>query len=486
MKLPAWLPTPLLVFLYALSLFTIVRAMTRGHGVSGTLAWILAILMFPGLGAALYLLVANPSVKRTSRRKRLKAESVRLAIESRVGPGPSAEAASALSPIERSILHLTTVLTGLPPSGGNEVTLLTENAQAFASIEEALLGARRSIWAEYYIIQGDETGRRFLEILADRATAGVDVRLLYDAVGSSGIDPARVAAIAAAGGRAEAFLPMNPLRRRWSIHLRNHRKIVVVDGEIGFTGGMNVGNEYSGGSRRVRKRSRGQGPWRDTHLLLRGPAVRDLAQTFAEDWTFATDERLLPPPRSHAAPRGAAIVAVVPSGPDQENNANGLAYFAGIAAARDRCYVTSPYFVPDEATLRALTSTALRGVDVRLLVPGRSDVMLVRAAARSYYAPLVRAGVRVFEYGPAMLHAKTMVVDGSWGMVGSANLDIRSFRLNFELGAIVFDAEFAKRLEERFLADLGESAEMTVQSLGKRKFRARLKESIARLLSPLL
>jgi cardiolipin synthase len=476
-------PTAVWLGLYALSLFAILRALTRGHAVPGTLAWILAILMFPGLGAAAYLLVANPSIRRTSRRKRLKAEALRLAIAARVDEGPSAEAASALSPIERSILHLATRLTGLLPSGGNAVELLTENGAAFGRIEQALAAARRSIWAEYYIIQGDETGRRFLEILADRAAAGVDVRLLYDAVGSSRADPARLAAIVAAGGRAEAFLPLNPLRRRWAIHLRNHRKVVVVDGAEGFTGGMNVGNEYSG-----RARKRRTEPWRDTHLALRGPAVRDLAQTFAEDWHFATDERLLPPPRPKPPPPppGAAIVAVVPSGPDQEQNANALAYFAGIASARARCYVTSPYFVPDEPTKRALESAALRGVDVRLLVPGRSDVALLRAAARSYYAPLVRAGVRVFEYRPAMLHAKTMAVDGAWGMVGSANLDIRSFRWNFEVGAIAFDPEFARRLEERFLADLAESQEITPQWLGRRRFPTRLRESAARLLSPLL
>ncbi len=490
----------LLVFVdLALALVAIGLAVTRRRGVAGTLAWIFAILAIPIGGALAYLLLANPFIGRTTRRKRLSAAEVRRALAVHVGDGPDDGAAAAalasLSETERSILHLETRLTALLPTSGNQVDLLTEGHVAFARKEEALRGARRSIWAEYYIIQQDETGHRFLDLLAERARAGVDVRLLYDAVGSSRIDAGRVAALVEAGGKVERFLPVNPLKRRWSVHLRNHRKLLVIDGEVGFTGGLNVGDEYSGsgsvagassGEKKRKRRSRREGPWRDTHIALRGPAVRDLAQVFAEDWSFATGNGLVPPRRSPSANGAGAILSVVPSGPDQEMNATGFTYFAGIASARSRCYVTSPNFVPVDASVRALESAALRGVDVRVLVPRLCDLALVRAAARSYYPALVRAGVRVYEYERAILHAKTMVVDGSWGVVGSANVDIRSFLFNFEVGAVVFDRAFARQLEDRFFADLAESAEVTAAALARRGLGAKLKEGFARLLSPLL
>jgi len=200
---------------------------------------------------------------------------------------------------------------------------------------------------------------------------------------------------------------------------------------------MNVGDEYSG-----RARWKGKQYFHDTHLSLRGPAVWDLAATFAEDWRFATGESLEPPPPPEPSCPG-SIVTVVPSGPDQEYNANALTYFAGIASARRRCWLQSPYFIPDQPTTQALLSAQMRGVDVRVLLPERCDLRLVGAAARTYYRELLRGGVRIFEYQPSMLHGKVMVVDGAWALVGSANVDVRSFRLNFELGALVVDAAFA-------------------------------------------
>ena len=328
---------------------------------------------------------------------------------------------------------------------------------------------------------GDALKRQDLFLLIERARQGLEVRLLYDAVGSMGLDGRRLKALVAAGGRAEGFMPMNPLRRRWSLDLRNHRKLIIVDGALAFTGGMNVGDEYSGRSRR-----RGSTHYHDTHLCLRGPVVADLARIFAEDWCFAADESLALPPRPGPVPGGGAVVAVVPSGPDQEHNANGMVYFTAIAMARERVHLATPYFIPDEPTLRALLSAALRGVDVRLLLPGPCDLAVVRAAARTYYPILLDAGVRVFEYQPSMLHGKTLTVDGLWSIVGSANVDIRSFRRNFELGALVADAPFAAAMEQRFVGDLAESREVTAEVLDQAGTWDKLRDRTARLLSPLL
>lgn len=453
-------------------------AVTRRRGVAGTLAWIFAILAFPFLGSMAYLLLANPSIRRTSRKKRLSSTRVRRTLQALI----ARHGAPALP--NGSVIELVSRMTNSPPSLSNDVKLLTSNTVAFATKHAALLSAKKSVWAEYYIIEDDETGRRFLEDLTELARSGKDVRLLYDAVGSGSINKKRLQALQQAGGRSEAFLPVNPLRRRWSVHLRNHRKILVIDGEKAFTGGMNVGNEYSGFFRR-KKRSR---PWRDTHLSLAGSAAHDLACIFAEDWTFATGERLLPDPVRPADEGCAAgpLVSILPSGPDQKRNASSYAYFAGISSARERVFLTSPYFIPDEATVRALETSALRGVDVRLLVPSQSDVALASAAAWSFFPPLLSAGVKIYTYGASVLHAKTMVVDGSWGLVGSANLDIRSFAYNFEAGALIHDDGFAREMESVFLSDLESSQEITLRDWYERPKTWRLKVSLARLLSPLL
>ncbi|MBI4862228.1 MAG: cardiolipin synthase [Candidatus Riflebacteria bacterium] len=305
--------------------------------------------------------------------------------------------------------------------------------------------------------------------------------MIYDAVGSLNIDHSRLEAIQAAGGRVEAFLPLNPLRRRWSVHLRNHRKLIVVDGTRGFTGGMNVGDEYSGRARR-----KGATHYQDTHIDIRGPAVADLEMTFIEDWAFSTGEVLdvHPPPQREM--NGTSIVSLVPSGPDQEFNPNEMVYFAGIASARQRVLLTCPYFVPHGSILQALVSAALRGVDVRVMVPEKCDVMIVGPAARASFPFLLRGGVRIFEYRSSMLHAKTMVVDGLWAVVGSANVDFRSFRLNFELGTLVYDPQLARSLENCFVADQASSQEVSLEALSRKSYAERLWEQTARLLSPVL
>jgi len=459
----------LTVLLVTLDLVAVARALTRGHGVESTLAWILGIVAFPGVGAVAYLLVANPSIRRTRRRRRVH-------VERRRGePGPAGPDLRSESPL----LAAAVAATGYGATPGNRVRLLVDDEAAFQQLEAAIQGARRSVWAEYYIVRDDETGRRFLDLLTERARAGVDVRLLYDAVGSIGLDARRLAAIREAGGRVEPFLPVNPLRRRWAVHLRNHRKIVLVDGETAFTGGMNVGDEYSGRARR-----RGAWHFRDAHLSLAGPAVADLALVFADDWSFAAgDEPALPP----AAPPGdGAMVALVPSGPDQLVNASGLVYFTGIATARRRCWLTTPYFVPDGPTVRALVASALRGVDVRVLLPARCDVALAGHAARSFYPELLQAGVRIYEYGAAMLHAKTLVVDERWAVVGSANVDMRSFRLNFELGVALDDPGVVEELALRFEGDQGNAVEISRAALAHLSVATRLGRGLARLASPIL
>lgn len=456
--------------LLAFDLAAIAVLVWRSQGVERTLAWLFAILAFPGAGALAFFALANPSVRRASRR-------LHEASALRQDACPRECAPEEPDPL----FTLAEKATGFAPTAGNEVTLMAENAQAFRRIKEAIVSAERFIWAEYYIIKRDETGGLFLDLLARRAAEGLEVRLLYDALGSLDVDEERLSAIRAAGGKVAAFHPLNPLRRRWAVHLRNHRKLVAIDGETGFTGGMNVGDEYSGRSRR-----KGGLFFHDTHMMLKGPAAADLAEVFALDWAFATGS-ILALPRQPAGPGpGKVEAAVVPSGPDQERNATALCYFGALGQAKKRAFITSPYFIPNEPMLFAIQCAAMRGVDVRVLVPAKCDVSLVGPAARSYFPVLLRAGVRVYEYLPSMLHAKTMVVDGLWCLVGSANLDIRSFRLNFELGALVRDRDFGGLLEERFLSDIKKSRELSLAALASRSIFTKAWERTSRLLSPLL
>ncbi len=468
--LPSWM----LAVALSIDLVAILRAVTRAHGVQKTLAWLLAIVAFPVVGGILYLTLANPSIRRTTRRRIARRLSMRGAgHHGRTRAEDEPRIAASLE----SVFALASNVAGLAPTAGSCVDLLVDNSRMFRQMEQALERAQHTIWAEYYIVRNDETGRRFLEILAERARNGVEVRFLYDALGSWRIDPARTRAIRAAGGHVEAFLPLNPLRRRWAVHLRNHRKIVIVDGEVGFTGGMNVGDEYSGRARR-----RGGVTFRDTALEMHGPAVADLAQIFIEDWAYATGETLDDVVPTHPTPR-TCTVAIVPSGPDQDHNASQLVYFAAINAARQRLWLTCPYFIPDEAVMSAMLAASLRGVDVRLLAPARSDVLVAALAGRSYFPPLARAGVRIFEYLPAILHAKTLLVDDELSLVGSANVDTRSFVYNFELSVLIADRTFANTLAKRFEEDQLQSREYV---LGSASFPVRLLHNSARLFSPLL
>ena len=306
------------------------------------------------------------------------------------------------------------------------------------------------------------------------------VHLLYDALGSSNLDKSRLMNLVAAGGKATAFLPLNPLRRRWSVHLRNHRKLVIIDGVKAFTGGMNVGDEYAG-------RRRSTELFHDALISIEGPLLEELGHVFIEDWAYATDEILerhdIPAPQVDGC-----AAAVIQSGPDQRVNAHLFGFFALITSARKRLWLTSPYFVPDGLTLRAISAAALRGVDVRIIVPTRArmDVPLVGWATRATFAPLVDAGALIYEYAPSMLHAKTLLIDDATCLVGSANLDVRSMRLNFEMSVLVVDDRLATSMAQRFEADLSRSTPITQLIIDKQGRMQRIGYRLARLLSPLM
>jgi cardiolipin synthase A/B len=417
--------------------------------------------------------------RRSSRAEaRLRAIFARYDVRGRLGQGAVAEVRT------QSMIRLGGALASTPASLGNATQLLVDAAATYREISLAIHEARHHIHVEFYIIQPDAVGRSLRDLLAARAAAGIEVRVLCDGIGSMSLpadfwDPLR-----AAGGHAASFAPLSKLIPRWRrrdrVDFRNHRKLVVVDGRVGFTGGINVGKEYLGLDPEI-------GRWRDTHVRIDGPAVLGLQQTFLQDWAMSTDQALDDEHYFPACPpAGECVVQIIDSGPDQAWASVELYYAQAIALACERVWITNPYFIPSQVIETALTVAALRGVDVRILLPRRSDSRLVTWASHSYYAPLLHAGVRIFEYAKGFVHAKTMVVDDWVATVGSANMDMRSFKLNFELNAFVFGSRLCRDVARQFAVDLEAATEITQGWDRRMGLLRRLVRGTARLLSPLL
>jgi cardiolipin synthase len=369
---------------------------------------------------------------------------------------------------------------GAPASEGNEVEIYRDGVEAFEAKFAAIRAAAHHIHLEYFILHDDGTGRALIDLLCEKARKGVEVRLLVDAIGSRGVHRL-LEKLRQAGGQVAFFLPPRFYKPRFTIGLRNHRKILICDGRVGFMGGLNIGDEYLG-------KVPFFGYWRDTHLQIGGPAVLALQRVFVEDWDFAFDELLtgntcFPKP----VQPGDVRLQIVWSGPDQENNASREIYFAAFTAARRKLWISTPYLVPDSALLAGLRSAALRGVDVRILTQSYPpDHWLPYWAGRYFWEDLMSCGVRIFEYRKGMLHAKVLLADDAWASVGSSNLDIRSIRLNFEINCHIHTQRVVSRLEEMFLQDLGNAREVNLGRFRHRSWRGRLAENVCRLFSPLL
>jgi cardiolipin synthase len=466
-----------------LGLLTVPTVINKRKPAVSTVAWVLALVFVPYLGLLCYLFFGDTRLARRLRKRRRASDKIagnlgelkEVVRARRLTQGGALEE---LPPLAQALASVARQLDAAPLSSHNHVELLEDGAAKFPLLMARLEAARHHIHLLYYIFETDETGTALRDLLVRKAREGVEVRLLWDAVGSHWAAHGFFDALEAAGGRHASFLPVRLTLRRLDLNFRNHRKVVVIDGACGFTGGMNVGNEYSG--------LHVEG-WHDLHLLLEGPAVHDLQEVFAEDWFFATGEdlasaRYFP---SHRRP-GDEVVQIVSSGPDHEWPALHQLFFAAITGARERVLIMTPYFVPTEPLLMALIVAAQRGVEVRLLLPARSDQPLAWWAGRSYYPELLQAGVRIFEHTRSILHGKAMSVDGCFGTVGSTNMDVRSFYLNFELNALVYSTPFATALEALIRRDMAQAQEITSPEFKLRPWRWQLAENACRLLSPML
>ena len=366
----------------------------------------------------------------------------------------------------------------MPCLANNSVRLLINGTATFDAIFAAIRSAKEVVLVQFFIIKDDDLGMRLQALLLEKAAQGVAVHVLYDSIGSHALPKVYAETLRAGGVQTYAFATRGGWISRFQVNFRNHRKVVVVDGVRGFVGGHNVGDEYLGAKPPL-------SPWRDTHVEVTGPVVACLQESFAEDWFWAA--RKLPPlllPQSY--PDGGVLCQFLASGPADPYETCSLFFVEAIHAANQRVWITSPYFVPDEAVFSALRLAVLRGVDVRILIPSRPDHKIVYAASSLYAFEAVRAGVRIFRYQPGFVHQKVVLIDDEISAIGSANMDNRSFRLNFEVMLLTVDETFAREVEHMLLDDFALAREITEADIKSTHRLQQLGMRVARLVSPVL
>jgi cardiolipin synthase len=449
---------------------------------SATLAWLWAILFIPLLGALAYAFFGTDRFKR----RRLKRRNLFSARASRqTAPAGATDDATTrllqdLPRRDRQFLRLLSRINQLPASSADNLRLLCNAGEFYPALEQRIREAVHHVHLEFYIWQDDETGARFLQLLTAAARRGVIVRLLLDGVGSHGFAENLLVEFTAAGGRFSWFQSLDPKRLRFFMNLRNHRKLQIIDGSVAFVGGMNIGREHEGLDVTL-------GHWRDVQVEATGSVACELQEVFADDWFFATGEKISEPPY-YPVPAGAPRlpVHIVLGGPDRRNEPISKSVVSLLNEASDRVWIATGYFVPDGIVLTALELAASRGVDVRLLVSEKNDHPWLVTVGRSYYSELLATGVRIFEYSAGIHHAKIALADDCWAMVGSANLDYRSLRLNFELSLLFHSRERNGELARLLEHDFSLCQEIDPVVFSRRPFARRFAEAALRPLSPLL
>ncbi|CAB3653964.1 cardiolipin synthase [Paraburkholderia rhynchosiae] len=449
----------------------------------GAIAWAVSLVAMPYLTLVPYLFLGRSKFAGYADARRVENELLRAHAHPPEWDRLASSAELPAHALGGRLVHSLTRLGGMPFLPGNSVRTLVNGTATFEAIFEAIENARHYVIVQFFIVRDDALGEMFKDALIARARQGVRVYFLYDSIGSFDLPHRYVAALRAGGVDMHPFATHRLFVNRLQLNFRNHRKIVSVDGERAFVGGHNVGVEYLGGKPPL-------SPWRDTHIEVRGPAVASIQFVFTEDWYWATQQ--LPhldlppmPPPDPASGRGMHCL-VVPSGPADKQETCSLFFVEAINAARERVWITTPYLVPDEAVFSALRLAALRGVDVRILIPSRRDHVVVFEASKLYAYDSLRAGIRIFRYQPGFLHQKVVLIDSIAAAVGSANLDNRSFRLNFEIMVMTVDHGFAKEVEAMLLADFAQSREIDRNEYRQASALRRVLMHVARLFSPIL
>lgn len=448
-----------------------------------TIAWLAVLNVFPFLGFIVYLLIGQNLRKRKKVRSKYINEMSKLqSIVNYQTECVKTDNDLKLTPLgsKKQLVNLLLRNAHAPFTKSNAAEILADGEHAFNSIFSELEKAKDHIHVEYYIIKDDNTGQRLKEILIRKANEGVKVRVIYDAVGSWQLSKTYIKELKMNGIEIRPFLPVVMPFINNKLNYRNHRKIVVIDGRVGFLGGLNIGDEYLGYHPKL-------GKWRDTHLKLSGTSVHYLQVIFLLDWEFVSKEKLtadsyFPTLESFEG----KMIQIAASGPDSDWETIRQSYFALINSAQKTIKITTPYLIPDEGILLALKTAALSGIDIKILLPGKPDYKIVHWASQSYFDELMEAGIEIFLYQPGFVHAKIISVDGEVASLGSANLDMRSFQLNFEVNAMLYDKELVRTLDEDFKTDLLHSKQVEAMDYALRPLRIKIRQSAARLLSPIL
>lgn len=451
---------------------------------SATLAWIMILFLVPAAGIIFYFLFSqNIARQRIFRMTKYEEAIINASLNEQINAIKHGDLTFSNPEAKKwqDMIRLHQTYSESFFTQDNKISVLTDGQHKFDSLIKDLKNAKQTINIMYFIVKNDSMGRLLIDTLTEKAKEGIEVRFLIDAMGSRQISHRMLEPLKQAGGQYAFFFPPMFKYLNLKLNYRNHRKLVVIDGVIGYLGGFNVGNEYVGKKRKF-------GFWRDTHLRLMGSCVQDMNARFLLDWRFASKENIVLSQAYYDEPyqAGTTGIQIVSCGPDSSKEEIKQGYLKMISSAKKNIYIQTPYFVPDASILEVLKTAVLSGVDVRIMIPCMPDHMFVYWATYSYVGILLNLGAKIYIYDDGFLHAKTICVDGEVASIGSANFDIRSFRLNFEANAFIYDAAEVYKLEAIFETDMMRSHELTRHLYRSRSAMIQFKESVSRLLSDLL
>ncbi|MFY3791711.1 cardiolipin synthase [Ureibacillus sp. MALMAid1270] len=478
-------PFAFLPILFILNLtFAVTVIFLERKDASSAWAWILVLFFLPFLGFVLYLLLG-----RQLRKKHLfrwdgqKDIGIDKLINYQINAieEDSLELRNQYVEEYKSLIHMNLKTSDSVLTQDNHVQIFTDGAEKFESLIEDISSAKDHIHIQYYIFKLDQLGQRILTVLKRKMKQGVNVRILYDEMGSRGLKKRQFKELIDLGGEVEVFFPsvlplFNP-----RLNFRNHRKIVIIDGRIGYIGGFNVGDEYLGLNKKF-------GYWRDTHLKIEGSSVHPLQTRFLLDWNQASNNNIDYSEKYFPAipQKGDVAIQIVSSGPDADWPTIKNGYLKLLMSAKRYIYIQTPYFIPDSSFLNAVEVAILSGIDVRIMIPNKPDHMFVYWATYSYVGELLKAGAKVYIYEKGFIHAKMIVIDDEASTVGTANIDVRSFSLNFEVNAFIYNRTISHELAEIFERDIFDCSELTLEQYNNRSNTIKFKESVSRLLTPIL
>ncbi|MGB5668014.1 MAG: cardiolipin synthase [Maribacter sp.] len=473
-----WIIALILYVLIAIGM--VISLLVNGIKPSKTLAWLLTIFTIPVGGILLYWMIGRNRRKYSWKylhEDKAITDYLKKNLQKQGIDRPLVED----SDIIKKLSHLIEKNSNFIPTKNNEVVLLKDGKATFDAIFEALESAEKYIYLLYYIFEDGELAERLMTLFKEKVKHRVKVKIIYDGVGSYSLSNKYIKELRAIGVEVFPFLPFRLGRFLSSINYRNHRKIIIVDGKIAFTGGINISDKYLKGDLIL-------GKWHDMHLQLKGPSVIDLQVVFAVDWFLVSGDKSeleaeLP---SFPQPIGNKIVQIVYGGPDDYFSSIGQTYFSMINGAKKYVYITNPYIIPGTAILKALEVAANSGVDVRLLVSAKADSVLVKWSVRSYFESLLKAGVKIYQFPDGFLHSKIIVSDDKIVSIGTANLDIRSFEQNYEVNAMVYDTQTSILLRDEFFNEIKKSIAIDYNIFKDRPYLDKLKEGFAKVFSPLL